>query len=98
MSLTASSGLYENAFGSSFPRREDKQFIRDKVGETFFDPRHATDELVDECFAIVNDRNRVLRISGHCEERDPPQHGFGFAQHEAALLFNMGPQRYHYAA
>ncbi|WP_306640340.1 alpha/beta fold hydrolase [Sanyastnella coralliicola] len=60
--LTASSGLYENAFGSSFPRREDKEFIRKKVAVTFFDPKHATDELVDECFEIVNDRNRVIRI------------------------------------
>ncbi len=60
--LTASSGLYENAFGSSFPRREDKEFIRQKVAVTFFDPKHATDELVDECYAVVNDRNRVLRI------------------------------------
>jgi 2-hydroxy-6-oxonona-2,4-dienedioate hydrolase len=57
--LTASSGLYENAFGSSFPRREDKKFIKQKVGLTFYDPKHATDELVDECFEIVNDRNRV---------------------------------------
>jgi pimeloyl-ACP methyl ester carboxylesterase len=60
--LTASSGLYENAFGSSFPRREDKEFIRKKVALTFYDPKHATDELVDECFEVVNDRNRVLRI------------------------------------
>ena len=60
--LTASSGLYENAFGSSFPRREDKEFIRRKVAVTFYDPAHATDELVDECYAVVNDRNRVLRI------------------------------------
>lgn len=60
--LTASSGLYENAFGSSFPRREDKEFIRKKVAVTFYDPKHATDELVDECFEVVNDRNRVLRI------------------------------------
>jgi 2-hydroxy-6-oxonona-2,4-dienedioate hydrolase len=60
--LTASSGLYENAFGSSFPRREDKEFIRKKVAVTFYDPKYATDELVDECFEIVNDRNRVLRI------------------------------------
>ncbi|MGB0424943.1 MAG: alpha/beta fold hydrolase [Flavobacteriales bacterium] len=60
--LTASSGLYENAFGSSFPRREDKEFIRKKVAVTFYDPKFATDELVDECFAMVNDRGRVLRI------------------------------------
>jgi pimeloyl-ACP methyl ester carboxylesterase len=60
--LTASSGLYENAFGSSFPRREDKEFIRQKVALTFYDPTHATPALVDECFEVVNDRNRVLRI------------------------------------
>lgn len=60
--LTASSGLYENAFGSSFPRREDKEFIRKKVALTFYDPKHATDELVDECFQVVNDRGRVLKI------------------------------------
>jgi len=60
--LTASSGLYENAFGSSFPRREDKEFIREKVAVTFYDPKHATAELVDECFAMVNDRNKVIRV------------------------------------
>jgi len=62
MILTASSGLYGNAVGSSFPRREDKEFIRKKVAVTFYDPKHATDELVDECFAMVNDRNKVIRV------------------------------------
>lgn len=62
MILTGSSGLYENAFGASFPRREDKEFIRKKVALTFYDPSHASDELVDECFEIVNDRHRLLRI------------------------------------
>lgn len=60
--LTASSGLYENAFGSSFPRREDKEFIKNKVAVTFYDPKHATDELVDECYTMVNDRNKVIRV------------------------------------
>jgi len=62
LTLTASSGLYENAFGNSFPRREDKEYIRNKVAVTFFDPKNATDELVDECFEAVNDRNKILRI------------------------------------
>jgi 2-hydroxy-6-oxonona-2,4-dienedioate hydrolase len=62
LTLTASSGLYENAFGNSFPRREDKEYIKNKVAITFFDPSWATDELVDECFEAVNDRNKVLRI------------------------------------
>jgi 2-hydroxy-6-oxonona-2,4-dienedioate hydrolase len=62
LTLTASSGLYENAFGSSFPRREDREFIRNKVALTFYDPKHATPELVEECYNVVNDRNRVFRI------------------------------------
>lgn len=60
--LTGSSGLYENAFGGGFPRREDKEFIRKKVAVTFFDPKHATDELVDECFETVNDKAKLIRI------------------------------------
>jgi pimeloyl-ACP methyl ester carboxylesterase len=60
--LTGSSGLYENAFGGSFPRREDKEFIRKKVAVTFHDPKFATDELVDECFVTVNDRAKLIRI------------------------------------
>ncbi|MBE7178717.1 MAG: alpha/beta hydrolase, partial [Mucilaginibacter polytrichastri] len=60
--LTGSSGLYENSFGGSFPRRESYDFIKERVEFTFFDPKTATKELVDEVFATVNDRNRVIRI------------------------------------
>ena len=60
--LTGSSGLYENAFGGSFPRRESYDYIREKVAYTFYDPAIATKELVDEVFKSVNDRSRVIRI------------------------------------
>jgi pimeloyl-ACP methyl ester carboxylesterase len=60
--LTGSSGLYENAFGGSTPRKGDKEYIRNKVKVTFYDPKHATDEIVDECFAITSDRNKLIRI------------------------------------
>lgn len=62
MVLTGSSGLYENSFGGSFPRRESYDFIKEKVEFTFFDPATATKELVDDVFSTVNDRNRVIRI------------------------------------
>lgn len=62
MVLTGSSGLYESALGSTFPRREDRNYIREKVQVTFYDPDHATDELVDECYNIVNDKSKVVRI------------------------------------
>jgi pimeloyl-ACP methyl ester carboxylesterase len=60
--LTGSSGLYENAFGGSFPRRESYDFVKEKVEYTFFDPKTATKELVDDVFQTINDRNRVIRI------------------------------------
>ncbi len=62
MVLTGSSGLYENAFGGSFPRRGSYDFVKEKVEYTFYDPQTATKELVDEVFATVNDRHRVIRI------------------------------------
>jgi pimeloyl-ACP methyl ester carboxylesterase len=60
--LTGSSGLYENAFGGSFPKRESYDFIKEKVQITFFDPETATKELVDEVYEIVNNRHKVIRI------------------------------------
>lgn len=62
MVLAGSSGLYENSFGGSFPRRESYDFIKEKVEFTFYDPAIATKELVDDVFEVVNDRNRVIRI------------------------------------
>lgn len=60
--LTGSSGLYENAFGGSFPRREDKVYIRKKVETTFYDPATASEELVQEVFDIINDRSKLIRV------------------------------------
>jgi pimeloyl-ACP methyl ester carboxylesterase len=60
--LTGSSGLYENAFGGSFPRRESIDFVREKVQFTFYDPAIATDDLVQEVFQTINDRHKVIRL------------------------------------
>lgn len=60
--LTGSSGLYENAFGGSFPKRESYDFIKEKVEYTFYNPATATKDLVDEVYEIVNNRNKVIRI------------------------------------
>lgn len=59
--LTGSSGLYENAFGSSFPRKNDYNYIKDRVGKTFYDPNVATKELVDEVWDLIGDRGKALR-------------------------------------
>ncbi len=60
--LTGSSGLFENAMGSSFPKRGDYDFIKRKAQSVFYDPATATDELVDEVFNTVNDRSKAIRV------------------------------------
>jgi pimeloyl-ACP methyl ester carboxylesterase len=60
--LTGSSGLYENSFGGSYPRKEDYNYIKKKVEYTFYDPIHATPELVDEVFEIINNKSKLIRI------------------------------------
>lgn len=62
MVLAGSSGLYENSFGGSFPKRENYEFIKEKVEFTFYDPATATKELVDEVYQTVNDRTKVIKI------------------------------------
>jgi pimeloyl-ACP methyl ester carboxylesterase len=62
MVLTGSSGLYENAFGGSFPKRGSYEFIKEKVEYTFYNPETATKELVDDVYRIINDRHSVIRI------------------------------------
>lgn len=62
MVLTGSSGLYENAMGGTFPRREDYQYIKQKVEYTFYDTKNATKELVDEVYEIINNKSKLIRI------------------------------------
>lgn len=59
--LTGSSGLYERSFGDSFPRKNDREYIKKKAQEVFFDPNVATEELIDEVFSIVNDRGKGIK-------------------------------------
>lgn len=60
--LTGSSGLFENGMGETYPKRGDREFIRKKTELTFFDPKVATKELVDEVFEIVNNRLKAIKI------------------------------------
>ena len=62
--LTGSSGLFENSFGGTFLRRGDYDYIRKKAEMTFYDPKTATKDLVDEVFTAVNDRNTAIRLVG----------------------------------
>jgi pimeloyl-ACP methyl ester carboxylesterase len=60
--LTGSSGLFENGMGDSYPKRGDYEYIKRKTELTFYDPKMATKELVDEVYGMTNNRLKVIKI------------------------------------
>lgn len=60
--LTGSSGLFENGMGDTYPKRGDYDYIKRKTELTFYDPKVASKELVDEVYEIVNNRLKAIKI------------------------------------
>lgn len=59
--LTGSSGLYENSMGDSYPKRGDRGYVTKKAQDVFYDPSIATEELIDDVYVVINDRNSLIR-------------------------------------
>lgn len=59
--LTGSSGLYEKSLGDTYPKRGNYEYIKTKTEEVFYAPEVATKEVVDEVFASVNDRSKIIK-------------------------------------
>lgn len=62
MILTGSSGLFEDSLGGGYPKRGDYDYIKDRTEYTFYDPKVATKELVDEVYEICNNRGKAIRV------------------------------------
>ncbi|MBP6455229.1 MAG: alpha/beta hydrolase [Chitinophagaceae bacterium] len=62
LTLTGSSGLFENGMGETYPKRGDYDYIQKKTELTFYDPKMASKELVDEVYSIVNNRLKAIKI------------------------------------
>jgi pimeloyl-ACP methyl ester carboxylesterase len=60
--LTGSSGLFENTMGGSFPKRGSYDYIKERVEYTFYDPKTASKELIDECFEITSSIPKCMNI------------------------------------
>ena len=90
--LTGSSGLFESAMGSTFPKRGDKQYIRDKVQATFYDPNIATEEMIEEVFETTNSRNKAIRIIATAKSAIRHNLGDKLHQIKAPTLLIWGKQ------
>ena len=62
MILTGSSGLFENTMGGSYPKRGSYEYIKERVEYTFYDPKTATKEYVDEVFETTKSIPKCMRI------------------------------------
>lgn len=62
MVLTGSSGLFENAMGGSYPKRGSYEYIKERVEYTFYDPKTATKEYIDEVFETTKSIPKCMRI------------------------------------
>lgn len=60
--ITGSAGLYENTMGTTFPKRGDYNYVKEKVRDTFYNPEVASEKLVDEVFNITRSIPKSLRI------------------------------------
>lgn len=60
--LTGSSGLFENAMGGSYPRRGSYDYVKEKVAYTFYDPKVASKELIEEVFETTKSIPKCMRI------------------------------------
>jgi pimeloyl-ACP methyl ester carboxylesterase len=64
--ITGSAGLFERSLsGGSIPK-VCREFVREKASEIFYDPKHVTEDLVEEIFEMLGDRNFLrflLRIA-----------------------------------
>ena len=59
--LTGSSGLYENSMGDSYPKRGDRGYVTKKAQDVFYDPAIATEELIDDVYEVINNRNSLIK-------------------------------------
>lgn len=62
--LTGSSGLFEDSMGGSYPRRGSYDYISERVAYTFYNPKTATKELINEVFETTRSIPKCLRIVG----------------------------------
>jgi len=60
--LTGSSGLYENSFGGSYPKRGNYDYVKERIEATFYDPIIASQELIDRVYEITKDNKRCFSI------------------------------------
>lgn len=59
--LTGSSGLFENDFGSTCPKRRDREYIKKRAALTFYDDI-VDDTIIDEILAVTQSPDKLPKL------------------------------------
>lgn len=59
--LTGSSGLMEKDFGTSFPKRNDREYIRQQASLTFYEDL-VDEKMIDEIQEVVLDTRKMIKL------------------------------------
>ena len=94
--LTGSSGLFENGMGGSFPKRGSYDYIAERVAYTFYDPKVATKELIDEVFEITSSIPKCMSIVAIAKSAQRNNVAKELPTIEVPTLLVWGAERYHY--
>jgi len=55
--LSGSAGLFERSLAGGRPPRLCREYIRQQACEIFYDPKHVSDELIEDIYAMLSDRH-----------------------------------------
>lgn len=64
--LAGSSGIYEKNFSFFYPKLYDRNFIKEKIGDIFYNKKKVTPQMVQKYYLLLNDksiRKKLLLIS-----------------------------------
>lgn len=92
--LTGSSGVQEKDFGSTFPRRNDRAYIRKQAALTFYDDNFITDEVVDDIIDVITHPSKlrnILTIARDTHEYNMEQY-LPKIQHEVLLIWGKNDE------
>ena len=71
--ITGSAGLFERSLSGGQRPRVSRELVRERASDIFFDPKHVTDELVEQVYAMLTDRHYVrflIRIAKATRNRN----------------------------
>lgn len=89
--LTGSSGLFERGFASGVPHRPDRDWVRRKMEEVFFDPGLVTAGWVDDVHRVVTTPASALRVLRFARDarRDNLEHRLGEIRMPTLLVWGL---------